>query len=56
MIGVMVVVVDGLLLDLPPEVEEIVDGARKSKRASGVVPINLMGLLQKLLEERVVEV
>lgn len=57
MVVVMVVLVgSGFFLNSPTEVEEIVDGTRKLERTIGVVPINLVSLVQKMLEKRVVKV
>ena len=54
---VMVVLVwSRLFLDSPPEMEEIVDGARELEWAIGVVAVNLTSLVQKALEERVIKV
>lgn len=49
----VVLVWSRLFLDSPPEMEEIVDGARELEWAIGVVAVNLASLVQKALEERV---
>ena len=46
----------GLALDEPPDVEEVVDGAREAERAGGRVAVDLPRRVEKGLEEGVVEV
>lgn len=56
MMVIMVVMMIRLFLDPPPEMKEIVNGARKAKWSCGMVAINLMSFFQKLLEERMVKI
>lgn len=44
------------LLDLPPEMDEVIDRAREPERAVRVVPVDLLGLVELPSEERVVQV
>lgn len=50
MVEVVVVVSIGFLLDPPPEVVEIVDGAWKLERAHVVVAVGVMSSIKKGLE------
>ena len=45
-----------LPLDAPPEVEEVVDGARQLQRPRGVETVHLLCRLEEPLEEGMVEV
>lgn len=38
---VMMMILTGLFLNSPPEVKEIIDGARELERTVGVVAVNL---------------
>lgn len=52
----MVVMMIGLFFDPPPEMKEIIDGARKPERSGGMVAINLISFFQKPLEKRMVKI
>lgn len=46
----------GFLLNLPTNMEEIVDGTRQAQRAVGVVAVHFPSLLKKGLQKRMVEI
>ena len=53
LVVLFVVVLVGFFLDLPPKLEKVVDRARKSKRAIGMVAIDFLSFVQEVLEKRV---
>jgi hypothetical protein len=55
MVVVMMLMMVGLFLNPPSEMEKIVHRAWQPKRAGGVVAINLVSFFQKPLEQRMVE-
>lgn len=49
-----VVVLVGFFLNPPPELEKVVDRARKPKRAINMVAIDFLSFVQELLEKRMI--
>lgn len=56
MIMMVMVVRIGLFLNLPTDMEKVIDGTWQLKRTVGVIPINLVSFVQKALEKRMIKI
>ena len=56
MLKMQVMMLIVLPLDLPPEMQKLVGGARQPERPGGVVAVHLVSQVKKLVKERVIKI